>query len=56
MKKCIKCKVEKEIESFYKNKYSPDHKSLICKECSRKTTEKKRKASQSMGELSNYFN
>jgi hypothetical protein len=33
MKKCSKCKIEKEFSEFYKNKYNKDGYQFLCKNC-----------------------
>ena len=33
MKKCSKCKIEKELEEFSKDKYRPDGFNIYCKLC-----------------------
>lgn len=40
MKRCTKCKIEKSLEEFYKNKKMKDGYSYNCKECTREANSK----------------
>lgn len=40
MKRCSKCKVEKSLEDFYKNKKMKDGYSYICKNCTKQENKK----------------
>jgi hypothetical protein len=42
MKKCVKCKIEKEYEAFCRNKYRKDGRHSYCKECCNITAKKSR--------------
>lgn len=50
MKKCSKCKIEKSLEEFHKNKKMKDGHSYVCKECTKiendKACEKYRSSSK----------